>query len=83
MYKNVVYFGVAGVAQEYHVLVTVNPSWIRGNYYFCFNINLGEEMAGQLPPPDLGYIYDDGLSPMLSYAETQYPSRVRNMVLVK
>ena len=41
---------MAGVAQEYHVLVMVNPSWIRGNYYFCVNINLGEEMVRQLPP---------------------------------
>ena len=51
---------MARVAQEYHVLLTVNPSWNRGSYYFCVNINLGEEMAGQLPPPDLGFIYDDG-----------------------
>ena len=77
------YFGMAGVAQEYHVLVMVNPSWIRGNHYFCVNINLGEEMARQLPPPDLGYIYDDGFYPMLSYAEHLYPSIVRNMVSVK
>ena len=74
---------MARVAQEYHVLVTVNPSWKRGSYYFCVNINLGEEMAGQLPPPDLGFIYDNGFLPILSYAEHPYPSTVRNMVSVK
>jgi hypothetical protein len=40
-------------------------------------------MAGQLPPLDLGYIYDDAFYPMLSYAELLYPSIVRNMVSVK
>ena len=74
---------MAGVAQEYHVLITVNPSWNRGSYYFCVNINLGEEMVRQLPPLDLGFIYDDGFYPMLSYAEQPYPSIVRNMILVK
>ena len=61
---------MAGVAQEYHVLVTVNPSWKRGSYYFCVNINLGEEMVGQLPPLDLGFIYDDVFYPVLSYEST-------------
>ena len=40
-------------------------------------------MAGQLPPPDLGFIYDDGFYPMLSYAEQPYPSIVSNMISVK
>ena len=61
---------MARVAQEYHVLVTVNPSWKRGSYYFCVNINLGEEMVGQLPPLDLSFIYDDGFYPVLSYEST-------------
>ena len=68
---------MAGVGQEYIILKN------RGGYYFCVNINLGEEMARQLPPPDLGYIYDVGFYPMLSYAEHLYPSIVRNMVSVK
>ena len=74
---------MARVAQEYHVLVTVNPSWNRGSYYFCVNINLVEEMAGQLPPRDLGLLYDNGFQPILSYAEHPYPSIVRNIVSVK
>ena len=68
---------MAGVGQEYIIFKK------RGGYYFCVNINLGEEMNGQLPLPDLGYIYDNGFSLGLSYAETPYPSIVRNTVLVK
>ena len=54
---------MAGVGQEYIIFLKNN----RGGYYFCVNINLGEEMAGQLPPPVLGFIYDNGIQPILSY----------------
>ena len=37
---------MAGVGQEYIIFLKNN----RGGYYFCVNIILGEEMAGQLPP---------------------------------
>jgi hypothetical protein len=40
-------------------------------------------MPGQLPPLDLGYIYDAGLYLMLSYAEHPYPSIVSNIVSIK
>ena len=43
---------MAGVGQEY-IIFKKNK---RGGYYFCVHINLGEEMAGQLPPPDLDFI---------------------------
>ena len=65
---------MAGVGQEYIIFKK------RGGYYFCVNINLGEEMAGQLPPSDLGFIYDNGFQPILSYIEHLYPSIVKNMV---
>ena len=44
-----------GVGQEYIILLKNN----RGGYYFCVNVNLGEEMAKQLPPSDLGFIFDN------------------------